>query len=580
MGRKTVIGITIALSLAACSLIAYSSYIGFERKSLADKLPADTWAFIEVRHFKKAFISFIRNEELHAATNIAKAISYSISGRTPEPSEEEPTQVEPELWNELSKFIKTRIAIALLSPPNERDKTPAAILVAHFYGSKQSFEDTLNKFASQASTEDVSLEWRQFESSETPYQTLISPTASQSRYPEVSWAIHKEILYLASSQSALKRILAHIASPDSPSLASQITLHQAEKHIGRSDIAFYLEAKQSLDYFSQIAAERTFEIGGFNLNLNPSEALSELGLYNFDSLFGSLSLTGDQETYSSLTYTDQPRILSALRASDDSLLLQPPDISCYASDNLNLDAGELLITLKDSFLKAAPLANFAYMFVHSDIQKETGQSLDELLTQGVGNNLSTFQTLDIGTTRLFSGETKQIVVHDSAIKIELGENNIPLINLIKSQFPKIQKSLYPRAYLEDGVFYIDQFEDRTLTSGRIAIHHSPSHLTIGFGTLKAFKTLVSRKELYTPKPPLVPNPPTQVGNGNLLLSSLPATLYELATIFYQQLNPGKSIPIEFLEFDWRTLSILEQERESRLYHDPNGRLYRVSKKRR
>lgn len=578
MGKKSTVALTALVLISSTCFLLYSHYIGFERKPLADKFPANTWAYASVRHFKKAFLSFISNEELAAVANIAKAISFTLAGGDTDEPERDP-KIDPELWDKLSGFIKTQVAIAVLEPPKPNDAIPDIALAAYVYGDTKTLQSTLSRIATQASTPNVSYSWTQNNFEGHPYHTLTSDPLAPESAPPISWTVIGDVLLAGTSPSVIETLLLQ-SSKASVSLSDKIAAHKTQDHLESPDLSLYFDAKQTLEYAENKLTKKLSQAGSLYSSFSTKTFFQEIGLYDFDSFFLSQKLTGEQTTYSSLTYTNVPKIINAFVPGENLLHHRHPEFPVLASNFYHLKTGTAIETTKNALFKAAPLLAFAYIGLQAKLYSETGEQLDSIIADAFSSAISTLHTIDIGTSPNLAGDIREQLVLDIALKVRLTEQSDGLLNLIETQSRSLLKDHQPLAYYDGDTFHFDQFSDKSLTAGRFALNAEPDYLTIGYGTLKSFYAIKSREEVYPfDTDGAGPHAPT-IGTGLLTLEALPSTLYEFATIFYQQINPGKGIPNEFFEFDWTTLSVLEQVRESRLHLTGDGQIYRVSKKRR
>lgn len=578
MGKKTAIASATTGALIAIATFLYSHFIGFERPSLADKFPEDTWAYASVRHAGKAFLAFISNDELTAKSNIAKAIALIFEDPDyPKPALKH--EIDPELLQSLRSFVKTQISIAALSPPTKGGQFPPIALATYFYGNPQRFEDTLHEIAEQASLEDVSFSWIQSAFGDEKYHTLQIEGDPGEELPPLSWSIVGDILYIASEPAAIERLLAHHQQAPAQNLATRIAKHKANKYVKNADISLYLNTKQSLAIANDALNSSLRELGALYASFSTDVFFREMGLSHFESFYAAQKLGGDQESFASITYNAYPKLLDTISSGNSSLHQRNPEFNILGSGSHNIHAGRLLQLIRDSIFNAAPLSRFAYIGLQGKVLSEIGTPLDSIIAHSFDGHIATLQTLDIGTSQTFAGDVIQQVVFDVAAKVRLTDKSAPLLKLIRARAEELTQSYPQKAYFDQNTFHFDSQSDKSLSAQRLAIKMQPDYLTIGYGTLKSFKTLSNREELYPFENDNESSSLKQIASGKLVLEGLPSTLFELSTILYQQINPGRPIPDEFLEFDWTSLSVLEQERDSSVFHDPEGRVYRVSKKR-
>ncbi len=206
---------------------------------------------------------------------------------------------------------------------------------------------------------------------------------------------------------------------------------------------------------------------------------------------------------------------------------------------------------------------------------DSGLDLESALPSAFDTSVTSLQTIDIGTGKNEFGEIQDQVVWDQAFTFKLKDGN-SLKAILDSQMPKLLSLSSMRTYQEDGIVYFDGYDDTTLTSKQMALSYDSNYITFGSGTLKSFHTLLDQANGPVQATDTNGPSPYQVGSGSLTARKLPATLFQLAAILYQQVNNTPNIPTAFTDFEWSSLSILEQNRQSTTYKT-DGHLYRVSK---
>lgn len=579
MGKKSAIAIVLLLGLFAAAFFLYSTFVGLERSSLAKKLPADTYASLSIRHLRKIGIAFATDKQLRATAQVAQALAKILGDAVPSfdfPGEK--PEIDEEWLLTLATHFKTQLTIAAL-PPHPESRLPVEFaLLTDFYGDSSAFQTTLYEIAKQASNTELGFKWSEQNWKDIPIHSLeITVSSVDSNLPqgELCWAIFDETLYLCSHADSLKSLLAHALQPESKSLADLLHPHEIEHHVQSPDVTFLLNSKPALEAYSKILKKRLIASGGLASAFNPDTFIEELGLKNIESFASAIEFTGDRISYSGVRYKQNIPTLSFLAPSTSTKPQRMDNTPIQANETINLNAGKTILSLKDAFLKAMPLANFPYFGIRSQIKRDSGLDIEEVLASSFSPWITSQHTLDFGTGRNAFGEIQEQIILDSAYKLKTAPNN-ELITLIESQTQRLLESNRVIAYQEDKTLFIDTDRDKTITSGRIALSFSNDYITIGHGTLKSFKQLRDRTEPATQLSSIEEPPPHQVGTGAVTTEKLPTTLFQLTSVLYQQVNNTKHIPQAFLEFDWSSLTILEQKRKAKTYHKAGEHLYRVS----
>lgn len=579
-GRKTKITSAVLLVLAISSVSFYSHFIGFEKDPLSRKVPDDAYAYLSIRHLRKAAVAIATDDQLQSIGHIFQAIAKTIDDSSSIPSFDGPDiEIDEELIQSLGSHFKTQLALVALPPKDPASLTTDLALLSQFYGSADKLKSTLAEIANQASDSEYLYRWSDRDWNSIAYQELniesLNPEIKSVDF-SIYWSVYQDILYITSSQAGLEKLLAFVQIPESErSVATRIAAHQAETFVPSPDLTLYLNSKPILGRASAFAQQELIATGGFAASFTPQTFVEQMGLNQIESLLLTLELSNSKRSFSGLTFSEMSGVLNAISPAVLSPHQYPDNTPIFASESIALDTGQLLLTTKDAFLKAAPIANFLYFGVQSQVLSATGKKLDDILATSFENQATILQTLDKATLRRDDGSISEAVVYDFALKLKLAPQQ-SVTKLIESQVPTLLNSQAPYAYTEDSTLFIDSDRDASITSGRSALYYDDNYIVIGHGTLKSFNELKSRMETYeagnTPQTLEYP----RIGTGVLSLRNLPSTLYQFATIFYLQLNPDKPLPVEYSQFDWGALTALEQERSSETYHDPNGRFFRVS----
>ncbi len=575
MGKKSVIASVVLIGLVATVFFLYSTFIGFERKSLAKKLPADTYASLSIRHLRKIGVAFATDQQLQASAQVVQAIAKLLGDSLPSigfPGED--PEIDDELVLSLAKHFKTQLTIAAL-PPQQTSIAPLEFAVlTDFYGNPEEFRITLDEIARQASSNELGFYWNQesWENTDLHSLSVVSSIEDLELPPiELCWAILDETLYLCSHKDSLKSLLEHLSIPEAPNFEQLLESHQIERHLGSPDITVLVNSKPCLETYLQIAQEKLIANGGFAAGFNPITFSKALGLDSIESFASAIEFTGNRTVYWGITYDAPIPILSFLQENQKPSPQQPEETPIFLSETLNIDSGDAALVIKDAFLEAMPLANIPYFGLRSQIKYDSGLEFEDVIRNSFSPQVTSQHTLDFGTGRTSFGDIQEQVVWDSAYKFKLTENN-QLTSLIESQKTRILDSNLFYAYQEGDTVFIDTDRDQTITSGRFALSYSNNYITIGHGTLKSFKALRDRIE----QDDLLAPAPQQVGSGSLTTKNLPTTLFQLTAVLYQQVNNTKNIPQAFLDFDWGGLTILEQDRSAATFQEPSKRLYRLS----
>lgn len=573
MGKKSSIAIIVLLGLIATGFFLYSTFIGLERESLAKKLPADTYASLSIRHLRKVGVAFATDQQLQASAQVVQAIAKILGDSLPSidlPGED--TQIEDELVLSLAKHFKTQLTIAAL-PPQQSSVAPLEFAVlTDFYGNPDDFKITLDEIARQATSSELGFNWTQENWDNTVLHSLsIASSIEDLELPpiEFCWAILDETLFLCSHKDSLKSLLAH--TPEAPNFEQLLRPHQIESYVDAPDITLLVNSEPCLAAYLQIVQNKLITGGGFAAGFSPITFSQELALDRIESFATAIEFTGKRTVYSGVTYNAPIPIFSFLQESPKPLPQLPEKTPIFLSETLNIDSGDTALAIKDAFLKAMPLANFPYFGLRSQIKYESGLELEDVVESAFSPQVTSQHTLDFGTARTPFGEIREQVIWDSAYKFKLADNN-QLTSLLESLKARILDSNRFYAYQEGDTIFIDTDRDKTVTSGRIALSYSDNYITIGYGTLKSFKALRDRTEQFD-----LPAPGSnQVGSGSMITQNLPTTLFQLTAVLYQQVNNTKNIPQAFLDFDWGSLTILEQNRTAAIFKEPGKHLYRVS----
>lgn len=575
MGKKTAIGIGTLVGLAVTSVFLYSHFIGFERNSLAAKIPDDAYSYLSIRHLRKAGLAFATDDQLKSAFKVVEAIAKIIDDSSSAPIF--PTtsaDVDKELVTELARHFKTQLALVVLPSPKPEESIADFALLADFYGDAGTFASTLHEIALQASTPEVSYHWNLKETEGVPYQQLsIKSAIPQTVYP--CWSIYDDTLYLCSSANSLQKLLRHAQFEASESIEPQIGRHHLEAYLDAPDLTVYVNNRPSLQLLASRFEKELIKQGGLMASLKPQTLVEELGLNEIESILLSTSLSGSKRAYAGIAFKTQKGLLSAIRPVGDTAPHPRETASISAFETLNIDSGHLLLTVKDAILKAAPISNFAYYGIKTKVLSATGSQLEDILENAFHGQASFQQTIDIATARNADHAIGEQIVHDYAFRFSLREGQL-LTRLIEGQIPSLIESSPRRIYKEGNTLHIDGDIDASVTANRFALSYDEESLTLGYGTLKSFDMLKNSDLSYIRN---LSQPSTDidaVGSGSLSLQSLPTTLFQYAMVFYRQLNPDRPIPEEFLKADWGALTALEQERTSTTYLATNGRLFRVS----
>lgn len=574
--RTFIFGISLG-GLLVTGLFLYSKFVGFEKPTLASSFPGDTLAFLEIRHVRKAAYAFSTDEQLLASIDVISAIIKTISdAASDETLSGTDVEIDTELLRDLGSHFKTRVALATLAP-KRASNIPSFILGSYFYGNEQDLRATLDEIAQQASSKEEvfsiqHLDAQGFKISKLNIEPQLTPSI------EPCWAVYKNVFYLATTPSALLQILEYNRSPSSQtSLQPQISLHHPENYVPDADLYLAINGQEAVKYSTEILKSRIKQKGGMWLTFSPSTFFGEMGISNIDSALIATDLRGKQTSYSSIIYNENLNTTAGENA--ELFLNQAPNNSfLYASQSLNIDAGEAIERSKNAFLKAAPLANFAYFGIRSNILGQTGLDFEDILKNAFLPQLIYLQCLDTGTQLTASGSVQESVILDRAFKIELRDDKELKIlwSYLKDQ---LSQSTSVLTHEEGTSTFFDLSGDSSITGDRLAVDINDNFLTIGKGTLKCFQELKNRKEIK-----VVVNPPEisadrpikQIGEGYLSLQSLPQQLLHLATVFYLQMNPKNEVPSEFYDFDWSALSVLEQDRVSKTFLDSSGHVFRIS----
>lgn len=584
------------LSLAATALLAaiaaflYERYLGFERAGLEARFPEDAYAYLSVRHLRQAGFAFATSEQLQSLSRIATAIAKTLSDAAGKDAERlgETQDIDPALLQKLARHFKTQLSIAALPASRAQSTIPDFVLATHFYGSPSELHATLLAIALSASSESETYRWTSDERSGIPIHSLQIETKPD-REPnplasdlQPTWAVSAGILYLASHSSALRSILAFNASPSpGPSLADIPAIRQLPDYLAAPDLTVFVNAPQALTMLERQLQPKLAQSGGLWSSVSLERLFDELGLTQFESLTAAARLGGDFPAYWGLRYGERTGLLQAIAPAAQPYHDREADFSLAGTEALAIDGGHALLIAKDALLRASPALNLPYFALRSAVYASARLSLETSLRESFENQAVSLYTLDTGTGRDAYGRVIQQVAPDFAVKLKLTPEQT-VTEIIRRQIPTALNALPDRAYQEPfpggGALHIDGDRDATITSGRFALAFDEAYLTLGYGTLKSFETLSRRSETYPPLPDLEDYAPTtQIGSGSWIAQRLPSTLYQIATLFYLQQNPGKPIPMEYRSFDWTALTALEQAREAKTYDDGESHLYRISR---
>ncbi|MBC2605649.1 hypothetical protein [Pelagicoccus albus] len=577
MRKKLIIGgAAITLAAAVCVFL-YSYIIGFERDSLARKLPEDTSAYLSIRHIRKAAIAFATDDRLKSMSNVAQAIALSVgdSSSSSLPNWTSEIQVDPKLLAKLGLHFKSQIAIAIPSPEGND-----IALLGQFSGSQESLYETLIEIAKQASSKSIQFEWSESAFGNIRYQELnITPSLdySLSVFPTICCTVFEDVFYLTYSSDGLEKLLQHAQSKESPNLEERLTRHKVAQHIIDPDVIAYANLEPAVTLATTQIQNRLLQRGGLYSAFDASSFIETLGLNGLQSALLAFELTGDQALYSGVKYNaPNPLIGTANPPHLANLSDLPVELSLVNQGELSVNVGELLILVQNAFLKAAPIANFPYIAFNAKVYSETRKNFVQLLESSFEKKLRTLQTLDIGTARDRDGNIVENLLYDVAFRVPF-ETDSELGKVLRNRFPTLTKSNPRLIYQEGDTLYIDSDYDSSVTGGRFAIRVEDQYLTFGYGTLKSFYLIQKPASSYLISQP-DPTPNSElIGNGRFSAQNMAYTLNRCAPVFYQQLNPGKRLPAELELFDWSSLNSLNQERSSRVYNDADGELYRVSK---
>ncbi|MDQ8197793.1 hypothetical protein QEH56_06520 [Pelagicoccus enzymogenes] len=579
MGRKSAIGSAILVGLLAACYFLYSYIVGFEKESLARKLPSDSYASLSVRHLRKLGLAFATDDQLQSSVQVIQAIgkileksipSFDLPGEDPE--------IDEALLLELGKHFKTQLTLAAL--PGESHSSIGYALLSDFYGLESDFKSTLEEITRQASTSSgIELRWISDQWHEIPVQRLNSSLSQiDPDLPDLDlcWAVFQDTLYFCSQKETLEKLLLHAKEAGNESLEDAMAKHDIHSHLqGSPDLTLFINAHPTLSRLADSAQSDLIQAGGMAAGFSPHTFIEALQLNELDSFAIAMTFTGERHAYTGFTYKSPIPILESLHPLESQRIPPPQKTPIYAYEAAGLDAGKALLHLKEAFLKAAPVATFPYIGLRSKIKFDTGIDLESSIGNAFEPEAVFLQTIDFGTGRNLYGDVQEQVVLDYAYRFSL-KHGQTLTKLIDSQLPKLQQFIALDFYREDGILYLNGDSDYTLTSDRFALYYKNEYIIFGRGTLKSFHYLLnssmpSKIETLAPKQ----NPDVVVGHGGLSAQNLPASLFQLSAVLYQQVNNTPNIPTAFMDFDWASLTALEQRRASSTYH-LDGHLFRVS----
>lgn len=582
MRKATIIAGLVLVGISVVAVFLYSRFVGFEKPTLASYFPEDTLAFLEVRHIRKTAFAFSRDEQLQASVDVISAILKTITDASEDEAfPDTDVEIDVALLRDLGSHFKTRLALAAFAPENT-DSAPNFVLSSYFYGTPSEFDSTLRDIAKQASTaeESYSITTQQAEGTTVSKLeiTFQDPTTNDLTLAPC-WTVFEDVFYLASDLDTLQQVVEFNRSQNKlNSFEGKLARHAIEDFLTEAPHLILALNRDPLErYLTDLSKKRINELGGLWLSVSPEILFSELGVSDVDSALVAMNFSDSQETYSSLRYTpkspeDSPR-------NPDLLLNQVPEsLLLYGSESVRLSPAALAENVKNAILKAAPLANFPYIALRSRVLSRTDLDFEEVITRSFGTHLVYLQSLDIGTVYDQFGRIREADIHDQAFKIQLNESE-ELKTLWAYCLDQIAASATFPIYAERSTTFFEISGDTSTTGGRLAVDLSDEYLTIGIGTLKTFNLLKDREEYLVPTDPSqLPSDreATQIGEGRLSLQALPKQLFQLANVFYLQMNPGREIPSEFYEFDWNALSALEHERVSKTYLSDEGHLFRIS----
>ncbi|MDQ8184428.1 hypothetical protein [Pelagicoccus sp. SDUM812002] len=580
MGKKTAIGSTLFLALISASYFLYSHFIGFEREPLDHKLPADTYASVSIRHLRKLGIAIATDEQLQASAQVIQGVGKILEASIPSLDlTGEDSEIDEALLLSLSKHFKTQLTIAAIPVSKEANSTIDFALLSDFYGHSVDFAKTLNEISRQAtSSTGIDFRWDIRSRKSIPYQTLV-PSLSRidSNLPDIdlSWSVYEDTFYLCSSPSSLEKLLDHALLESSPSTQGLLDKHEISEKVPSADITIFVNALPTLNRLALDLRNDLIASGGLAASFSPQVFLEELGLNRIESFASAIELTGNQSAYSGITYKGSIPLVSAIKAQDESISQPLVTSSIYSYEHLGLDAGESLSQIKNAFLKAAPLANFPYFGLRSKIKRDSGWDFEEVLPNAFEPQTTLLQTFDFGTGRSSFGDIQEQVILDTAIRFKLSSDS-RITEIIGSQIPNLLQITSVKANREGNTLYVDRDRDSTVTSNRLALSFDNNYITVGSGTLKSFHIFLEQEYQVQSFTQPEGDEPILVGSGSLVATNLPATLFQLAAVLYQQVNNTPNIPAAFMDFDWSSLTILEQNRISKSYQN-EGHLYRVSR---
>lgn len=573
------------LSLILLSLLGvylYDRYIGFARESIDHLIPADAYASLSIPHLRHTAIRLKTDKQLQAFGLVFQSIAKTIADAKADELADDDLSLDIEFAPEtFAKFIphfKTQLALSALPSDFPDSPQPGFLLVADFFGEPIAFTETIVELAGQANAAGYNFVlYSQNDALGNFYHyipiadSILLPNGQKTQPLSLAWAVKHEILYLASHESYLLDILAtQTNSPTQPTPSSDLG------HLTSSpDIIIRINAPNTLSLISQLNAIQQKTAPNLLAGTNLPKLFDGLGLSSVESIVSILSFDDSRQFSLSAKLNQRTGIWSAFHPADQIVPEPFETNSIQSSTTLAVNLGELAQTFKTALLQSTPVASVSYFFANRSLQKQTGFTIDPLLSDSFANNLTLRASLEVAQLPNEQNNPTPNVIPDIAFSAPLLANN-PLTAFLSQQARTPTVSFFDRFESSEQPDFHYLFLDRDQlpqTNGdNLAIAYNAERLVVGTGSLKNFYQLVSTPEFTTSSS----SNPSVSGNGILVLDDLPSTLFELATVFYRQLNPDKPIPEPFLSFDWNQLEILELSRSGFLFDQGETEIHWIS----
>ncbi len=568
----------VAVIAAVSGLYLYERFVGFERKGLESRFPANTQAYVSISHLRKTILAFATDDQLLSLTDLGKAIAKALGDSLRTAEEDQPEiELDPALLKSLFAHFKTQLVIGALPPSSPEQLHPDILLATHFYGSPTDLEAVLQQLAQTYSNEEYSFTWTTEKRPDATLRHLQYAGLNQETLPVAPcWTVHDDVFFLATNSAAIDRIL----SPQQTSLADDIALRELPEIIGSPDLVVHLNLENALQLAESLVASSEYADNPLLRSISLPVLFAQLGLSDAKSMTAAIELSRDRPLYLGFRYKNRAGLLNAVEPSSQQPPPVPQLLSLQADEQLNLNPGSLVEILKTAVTKASPLSNIPYFALRSRLLSESGVDLEAALQTSFHHQTEFLQTLDVGTGRDEDGEVRQRIVLDFAARFRLTDEQ-SILSIIESQLPEFRNQFPDTFYQERRgdirMLLFDSEPDASITSGRFAIAYDGDSLFIGSGTLKTLELLIAAEDVRIPASP-AGVPQNAIGQGSLTLENLPSELRRLAHVLYQQLNPDKPIPEDFQTFDWDQLVALQTRRQAAAYDDRQGHAYRISQR--